>query len=122
MTYGRIRKGNTGGDWKRAERQSVVLNQVFSKATSNPITLLKFLNGLMPNVTSSMSKMDFVYMGLTTIVHWPPKMSHIVCRWTTNGSTARRAAAHVIRFNDSVLASHLHSYIYDDIDPTKNSD
>lgn len=123
MTYGRIRKGNTGGDWKRAERQSVVLNQVFSKATSNPITLLKFLNGLMPNVTSSMSKMDFVYMGLTTIVHGMPKMSHIRLpldnEWQY-GTTS--SGASVIRFNDSVLASHLHSYIYDDIDPTKNSD
>lgn len=123
MTYGRIRKGNTGGDWKRAERQSVVLNQVFSKATSNPITMLKFLNGLMPNVTSSMSKMDFVYMGLTTLVHGMPTMSHIRLpldgEWQY-GTTS--SGASVIRFDDSVLASHLHSYIYDDIDPTKNSD
>lgn len=123
MTYGRIRKGNTGGDWKRAERQSVVLNQVFSKATSNPITMLKFLNGLMPNVTSSMSKMDFVYMGLTTLVHGMPTMSHIRLpldgEWQY-GTTS--SGASVIRFSDSVLASHLHSYIYDDIDPTKNSD
>lgn len=123
MTYGRIRKGNTGGDWKRAERQSVVLNQVFSKATSNPITMLKFLNGLMPNVTSSMSKMDFVYMGLTTLVHGMPKMSHIRLpldgEWQY-GTTS--SGASVIRFSDRVLASHLHSYIYDDIDPTKNSD
>lgn len=123
MTYGRIRKGNTGGDWKRAERQSVVLNQVFSKATSNPITMLRFLNGLMPNVTSSMSKMDFVYMGLTTLVHGMPTMSHIRLpldgEWQY-GTTS--SGASVIRFSDSVLASHLHSYIYDDIDPTKNSD
>ena len=85
--------------------------------------MLKFLNGLMPNVTSSMSKMDFVYMGLTTMLHGMPKMSHIRLpldgEWQY-GTTS--SGASVIRFSDSALASHLHGYIYDNIDPTKNSD
>ncbi|MDO5785293.1 MAG: LCP family protein [Eubacteriales bacterium] len=118
MTYGRIRKGNTGGDWMRTERQSVVLNQVFSKATGNPVTMLRFLHGLMPNITSSMSKSDFWYMGLRTILHGMPSMDHLRLplddEWqygtTDNGMS-------VIRFSDSILAQHLHEYIFNDVRP-----
>ncbi len=119
MTYGRIRKGNTGGDWSRTERQSVVLNQVFSKATSNPVRLLKFLHGLMPNITSSMSKSDFWYMGLRTIIHGMPSMDHIRLplddewwySYTDDGQS-------VIKFDDSTLTYHLRNYIYNDITPS----
>ena len=31
LCYGRIRKGDTGDDWARVERQSVVLNAIFTK-------------------------------------------------------------------------------------------
>lgn len=123
MTYGRIRKGNTGGDWQRTERQSAVLNQVFSKATSNPITMLRFLHGLMPNITSSMSKSDFWYMGLRTILHGMPSMDHLRLplddEWqygTADGGMS------VIRFSDSVLTQHLHDYIYDDVRPTTSDE
>lgn len=123
MTYGRIRKGNTGGDWKRTERQSEVLGQVFSKATGNPVSLLRFLNGLLPNITSSMSKRDFWYMGLTTIAHGFPKMEHIRLpledEWkygtTENGMS-------VILFSNSTAAKRLHSYIFDDITPVPASE
>ena len=117
MTYGRIRKGNTGGDWMRTERQSIVLNEVFSKATQNPVTLLKFLHGLMPNVTSSMSKSDFWYMGLHTIVHGMPSMDHIRLPLDGEWSYGKSGGMSVIKFDDDVLTEHLHEYIYDDITP-----
>lgn len=123
MTYGRIRKGNTGGDWQRTERQSVVLNQVFSKATSNPITMLRFLHGLMPNITSSMSKSDFWYMGLRTILHGMPSMDHLRLplddEWQYGTTDSGMS---VIRFSDSVLTQHLHDYIYDDVRPTTSDE
>lgn len=118
MTYGRIRKGNTGGDWQRTERQSVVLNQVFEKATRNPITLLKFLHGLMPNITSSMSKTDFWYMGLRTIVHGMPSMEHIRLPLDGEWEYGTASGMSVIKFDNDVLAEHLHEYIYEDITPT----
>ena len=93
-------------------------NQVFSKATGNPITLLKFLHGLMPNITSSMSKTDFWYMGLRTVVHGMPSMDHIRLplegEWQY-GTTSDGMS--VIQFNDNVLAQHLHNYIFNDITP-----
>ena len=117
MTYGRIRKGNTGGDWMRTERQSLVLNQVFEKATRNPVTLLKFLHGLMPNVTSSMSKSDFWYMGLHTIAHGMPSLDHIRLPLDGEWSYGTSGGMSVIKFDDDVLTEHLHEYIYDDITP-----
>lgn len=119
MTYGRIRKGNTGGDWSRTERQSVVLEQVFAKATSgNPITLLRFVNGLMPNVVTSLSKQDFISLGLKSVSHGKPSMEHIRLpldgEWqystTSNGMS-------VITFSDDVLSQHMHDYIYNDVTP-----
>lgn len=118
MTYGRIRKGNTGGDWQRTERQSIVLNQVFSRATSNPIRLLRFLHGLMPNIKSSMSKTDFVYMGLRTIMHGFPSMSHLRLPLDGEWQYGTRSGMSIIQFSNETVASHLHHYFYDDIDPT----
>ena len=117
MTYGRIRKGNTGGDWMRTERQSMVLNQVFEKATHNPITMLKFLEGLMPNITSSMSKSDFWYMGLKTILHGMPTMDHIRLPLDDEWEYGYSSGMSVIKFSDDVLTEHLHEYIFDDIKP-----
>lgn len=118
MTYGRIRKGNTGGDWQRTERQSVVLNQVFSRATSNPIRLLRFLHGLMPNIKSSMSKIDFVYMGLRTIVHGFPSMDHLRLPLDGEWQYGTRDGMSVIAFSNEALAAHLRNYFYHNIDPT----
>lgn len=118
MTYGRIRKGNTGGDWQRTERQSVVLNQVFSRATSNPIRLLRFLHGLMPNVKSSMSKMDFVYMGLRTIVHGFPSMGHLRLPLDGEWQYGTRNGMSVIEFSNEALSAHLRNYFYHNVDPT----
>ncbi len=123
MTYGRIRKGNTGGDWMRTERQSVVLNQVFAKATGNPVTMLRFLHGLMPNITSSMSKSDFWYMGLRTILHGMPSMDHLRLplddEWQYGTTDSGMS---IIRFSDSILTQHLHEYIFNDIRPVSDSE
>ena len=118
MTYGRIRKGNTGGDWQRTERQSVVLNQVFSRATSNPVRLLRFLHGLMPNIKSSMSKIDFVYMGLRTIVHGFPSMGHLRLPLDGEWQYGTRDGMSVIEFSNEALSAHLRNYFYHGIDPT----
>ena len=123
MTYGRIRKGNTGGDWQRTERQSVVLNQVFSRATSNPVRLLRFLHGLMPNIKSSMSKIDFVYMGLRTIVHGFPSMGHLRLPLDGEWQYGTRDGMSVIEFSNEALSAHLRNYFYHGIDPTaKNAE
>jgi LCP family protein required for cell wall assembly len=122
MTYGRIRKGNTGGDWMRAERQSVVLNQVFAKASSNPITLLRFLNGLMPNVTTSLSRTDFLRLGIHSLRRGMPTLEH--ARLPLDGEWEYSTSADglsIITFSDQVLSTHLHEYIYDDVPLTADA-
>ena len=120
MTYGRIRKGNTGGDWSRTERQSVVLEQVFSRATGgNPIRLISFANGLIPNTKTSLSRQDFISLGLHGLSHGEPKMEHIRLpldgEWRY-GTTSDGMS--VITYDDSVLSARLHDYIYKDITPS----
>ena len=118
MTYGRIRKGSTGGDWSRTERQSAVLEQVFARATSgNPVRFIGFLNGLMPNVTTSLSQSDFVKLGLHTIKGGMPDMEH--ARLPLDGEWQYSTTADgmsVITFRDDVLAQHLQEYLYKDAD------
>ncbi len=122
VAYGRIRY-NTGGDWGRTERQSVMLNALFSQATSSPKNMLKFVHGVMPNITSSMSKGDFWYMGLYTLMHGIPKMEHV--RLPLDGEWAydtTDSGMSVVTFNNETVAQHLQDYIYDDVDLTAESD
>ena len=56
LCYGRIRKGDTGDDWARVERQSVVLNAIFTKLQSASATeLIGSMRKLVPYVTTSLS-------------------------------------------------------------------
>lgn len=118
MVYGRIRKGNTGGDWQRTERQSIVLQQLFSKISSaNPIECVKFMNALLPNMRSSLSANDIIYMGTHTIRHGMPDMEHIRLPLDGEWNYSTIGGASYITFSDDVLAQHLHDYIYNDVKP-----
>lgn len=119
MVYGRIRKGNTGGDWQRTERQSLILQKLFSKISSaNPIQCVKFMNALLPNMRSSLSADDIIYMGINTIRHGMPKMEHTRLPLDGEWNYATIGGASYITFSDEVLTQHLHDYIYNDIQPT----
>ncbi|MGN1030044.1 MAG: LCP family protein [Butyricicoccaceae bacterium] len=118
MVYGRIRKGNTGGDWQRTERQSLILQKLFSKISSaNPIQCIRFMNALLPNMRSSLSTSDILYMGMHTISHGMPDMEHTRLPLDGEWSYATINGGSYITFNDDVLADHLHDYIYDDVKP-----
>lgn len=118
MVYGRIRKGNTGGDWQRTERQSIILEQLFSKvADANPMEWVKFLDALLPNMRSSLSADDIIYMGINTLRHGMPKMEHIRLPLDGEWDYATIGGLSYITFNDDQLAQHLHDYIYNDITP-----
>ncbi len=123
MTYGRIRKGNTGGDWGRTERQSVVLEQVFAKATGgNPIRMFGFAHGLVPNIKTSLSRTDMISLGLHGISHGKPKMEHIRLPLDDEWQYSTTASGmSVITFSDAVLTQHLKDYIYNDVTPEKNN-
>lgn len=60
LAYSRIRYA-TGGDYKRTERQRVVLEAVFEKLKSTPTKEYNSLiNGFLPYIETNMSSMDMI--------------------------------------------------------------
>ena len=89
---------------------------MFAKASSNPISLIRFLNGLMPNVTTSLSRTDFLRLGFHAVRGGMPQMEH--ARLPLDGEWQYSTTADgmsVITFRDDILSAHLHDYIYNDV-------
>lgn len=62
--YCRVRY-TKGGDFTRAERQRTVLKAIFEKAKkSNPITLYKVANQILPQIYSSLSTSEIMKLGV----------------------------------------------------------
>jgi polyisoprenyl-teichoic acid--peptidoglycan teichoic acid transferase len=61
--YCRVRY-TAGGDFTRAERQRTVLSQIFKKAKhSNPFTLAKLANEMIPQIYTSLSNTEMLSLG-----------------------------------------------------------
>ena len=83
LCYGRIRKGDTGDDWARVERQSVVLNAIFTKLQSASATeLIGSMRKLVPYVTTSLSPTDMASLRSRTAFR---HLSTPVFRWMASG-------------------------------------
>lgn len=60
VTYARIRK-NVGGDFKRTERQRIVIQKVVEKAkTTDVLTINKIINAVFPQISTSFSLSDMI--------------------------------------------------------------
>lgn len=60
VTYARIRK-NVGGDYKRTERQQIVIKKVVEKAKGlDLVTINKIINKVFPQISTSFSLADMV--------------------------------------------------------------
>lgn len=53
--YARIRK-NSGGDYKRAERQRAILSAMFTKLKENPTKVTTLIDTIFPNVLTDLTK------------------------------------------------------------------
>lgn len=77
MTYARIRKGGTGDDWGRVERQAVVLNAMFETVKNKSLPeLVKIVPNLMPYVTTSLSKTEIISLAKGVLMHGVPQIEH----------------------------------------------
>ena len=77
LCYGRIRKGDTGDDWARVERQSVVLNAIFTKLQSASATeLIGSMRKLVPYVTTSLSPTDMASLIVGAVKNGIPTLEH----------------------------------------------
>ena len=117
LCYGRIRKGNTGDDWSRVERQSVILNAMFAKISSMDANgLLGVMTRLMPYVTTSLSPSDIAPLIVGAVKNGVPTVEHVRFpldnEWQYYGSSNE-----YILYDVDVVADELHEYIYNDAVP-----
>lgn len=117
LCYGRIRKGNTGDDWSRVERQSVVLNAMFAKISSMDANgLLGIMNRLMPYVTTSLAPADVAPLIVGAIKNGVPAVEHV--RFPLDGEWKYYGSSNeYIMYDVDVVADELHEYIYNDVTP-----
>lgn len=117
LCYGRIRKGNTGDDWSRVERQSVVLNAMFAKISSMDANgLLGIMNRLMPYVTTSLAPADIAPLIVGAVKNGVPAVEHV--RFPLDGEWKYYGSSNeYIMYDVDVVADELHEYIYNDVTP-----
>ena len=116
LCYGRIRKGDTGDDWARVERQSVVLNAIFTMLQSASATeLIGSMRKLVPYVTTSLSPTDMASLIVGAVKNGIPTLEHtripVDGEWSYSGNSSE-----FITYDLDVAADHIHAYIYDDAD------
>lgn len=119
MNYGRIRKGNTGDDWGRAERQSIVLEAIFSKVkTMSTQQALMLLKDMLPHVTTSLSISEMTGIAAKGMKKGMPNLEHIRLPLGSMWKYEKIDGAEYITYDVSEAAKLWKSYVYEDIDPT----
>ncbi|MDY3618213.1 LCP family glycopolymer transferase [Agathobaculum sp.] len=121
LCYGRIRKGGTGDDWGRVERQSIVLQALFQSIQDmNANKLLGLMQKLVPNVTTSLSPTELAPLIVGAVKGGMPALEHtrlpLDDEWQYYGSSSE-----YILFNLETAADHIHEYIYNDVFPGNTS-
>ena len=89
MSYGRIRKGGTGDDWARVERQGVVLEAMFDRSAACPFPeLIQLAPKMLKYVTSdlSLTQITGLAVGMLSTVCRPSNMD--ASRLMAHGATA----------------------------------
>lgn len=117
LCYGRIRKGDTGDDWGRVERQSIVLSAIFNKLDKlNVNRTLMLMQKLLPYVTCSLSPTELAPLIVGAFKNGRPKLEHaripLDGEWQYYGESSE-----YILYDVYVAADHIQKYIYDDVFP-----
>lgn len=121
LCYGRIRKGGTGDDWARVERQSIVMEAMFSKVQSMSASqLIGLMQKLMPYVTTSLSPTEIAPLIVGAVQNGMPAIEHtrvpLDSEWNYYGSSSE-----YILYDTDVAADHIEQYIYNDVFPGDTS-
>lgn len=117
LCYGRIRKGGTGDDWARVERQSIVLEAMFTKVQEMSASeLIGLMQKLVPYVTTSLSPTEIAPLIVGAVKDGVPTLEHtrvpLDSEWDYYGSSSE-----YILYDLDVAADHIHEYIYNDVFP-----
>lgn len=122
MCYARIRKGGTGDDWGRVERQSIVLQAMFDQVKGMSTTeLISLMTEMLPHVTTSLSPTEIVPLLLGELKDGKPTIEHTHFPadgdWEYSGSSGE-----YIKFDLEKAAEKLQDYIYNDVSPDSSVD
>ena len=115
MSYGRIRKGGTGDDWARVERQGVVLEAMFDRIRGLSVPeLIQLAPKMLKYVTSDLSLTQITGLAIGMLKHGMPTIEHgripVDGAWSYGGSQGQ-----YIVFDVEQAARQLNDYIYNDV-------
>ncbi len=114
LCYGRIRKGGTGDDWGRVERQSIVMNAMFQKVQSmNAPKLLRLMRKVMPYVTTSLRPSQVASLAVGAVQNGVPKLTHTRIPYDTEWDYAG-ASSEYISYDLDTAKRHVHEFFYGD--------
>lgn len=115
MSYGRIRKGGTGDDWGRVERQAIVLESMFQRIQGmSLLELAELAPKMLKYVTSDLSVMEIVKLSVGLLRHGIPEIDHARIPADGTWDYGGRSKQYII-FDLEKAANRLHDYIYEDI-------
>ncbi len=116
MCYARIRKGGTGDDWGRVERQSVVLRAMMAQVEHLSAGELAALAQTMTdNVTTSLSPAALMPLVLGAVKGGMPALIH--SRVPVDGAWEYSASGEYIVYDLDQAADALRAFLYEDIVP-----
>lgn len=112
MTFARIRKGGTGDDWGRVERQSIVLEAMFDAVQDKSMTeLVAMMPRLLPYVTTSFKKTEMIALAKGLFAKGKPEIEHMRFpkdgEWEYGGSSNQ-----YIVYDVKEVANQINEYIY----------
>ncbi len=122
MTFARIRKGGTGDDWGRVERQSIVLEAMFDTVKDKSMAeLVAMMPRLLPYVTTSLKKTEMISLAKGLFANGKPEIEHarvpVDGQWDYGGSSNE-----YIVYDLDRAAEQINAYIYDGIPIGAKSD
>ncbi len=115
MSYGRIRKGGTGDDWGRVERQAVVLEAMFQRVQGMSLQeLANLAPKMLKYVTSDLSLLEITRLATGLLWHGIPEIDHgripVDGTWDYGGKSQQ-----YIVFDLEKASARLNDYIYNDV-------
>ena len=119
MSYARIRKGGTGDDWGRVERQGIVLEAMFHKVQSASVaSMMGLAPKLLPYVTTDLSVPEISSLALGVFGGGKPEISHT--RVPADGEWKYGGASNsYIVYDTELAAERINRYFYEGLTPAE---
>lgn len=115
LCYARIRKGNTGDDWGRTERQSEIMFSAFDKVqTKSTVELFELLQKMLPYVTTSLSPTEIASIAIGAVGDGMPPLTYT--RIPLDSEWEYSSSGEYIVFDLELAATRLNEFIYEEIE------